>query len=207
MPSPEQEALNPVLRHIHAWWFGPLAGPADRNAEKAEIWFTQSDETDAHIRATYGGYIAPAAAVDWDLDALSREEQVGLIILLDQFPRNIHRESGEAFAHDGKAREIAGALIDGGLDRFYLVEQTFVCLPFEHSEDVADQDSSVLLFAQMAVAAPEDWKERKRNGLDMATKHRDLIRKFGRFPHRNAMLGRESTEEEAAFLAEHGRGY
>jgi len=207
MPPTEQEAQTPVLRDIHLYWFGPLAGPGERNAEKAEIWFEQSDETDAHIREAYGGFIPRAAAVDWELDALSREEQVGLIILLDQFPRNIHRESGEAFAHDTKAREIAGASIDGGLDRFFLVEQTFVCLPFLHSEDVADQDRAILLFAQMATAAPEDWKERRRKGLDSATKHRDLIRKFGRFPHRNAMLGRESTEEEAAFLAEHGRGY
>ncbi len=207
MPSPEQEALTPILRDIHLYWFGPLAGPSDRNAEKAEIWFKQSDDTDAHIRETFGGYIAPAAAVDWDLDALSREEQVALIILLDQFPRNIHRESAEAFAHDTKARGIARRLIDGGLDRFHLVEQPFVCLPFEHSEDVADQDYSLLLFAKITVDASEDWKERRRNGLDIAARHRDVIRKFGRFPHRNAMLGRESTEEEAAFLAEHGRGF
>jgi uncharacterized protein (DUF924 family) len=207
MPSTDQEALTPVLRDIHAWWFGPLAGPADRNAEKAEIWFKQSDETDAHIREAFGGYIAPAAAVDWDLDALSREEQVGLIILLDQFPRNIHRDSGEAFARDARAREIAGRLIDAGLERFYLVEQQFFCLPFEHSEDVADQDVSVLLFARMTVDAPENWKERRRNGLDIAIKHRDLIRKFGRFPHRNAVLGREPTEKETAFLAERGRGF
>jgi len=207
MPSPDQNALTPVLRDIHLCWFGPLAGPTDRNAEKAEIWFKQSDETDTHIRETYGRYIAPAVAIDWDLDALSREEQVGLIILIDQFPRNIHRETAEAFAHDAKAREIAGRLIDRGLDRFYLVEQTFLCLPFEHSEDAADQDFSVMLFAEMAVAAPEDWKERKRSGLDIAAKHRDVIRKFGRYPHRNVMLGRASTEEETAFLVEHGRGF
>ena len=207
MPSPEQKVLTPALRDIHLYWFGPLAGPSDRSAEKAEIWFKQSDETDAHIREAYGGLIPRAAPVDWDLDALTREEKVGLVIVLDQFPRNIHRESGEAFAHDTKAREIAGRLIDGGLDRFYLVEQMFVCLPFEHSEDIADQDVSVLLFAGMAVTAPQDWKDRRRNGLDVAARHRDVIRKFGRFPHRNVMLGRESTEEEAAFLAEHGRGF
>jgi len=207
MPSPDQEALTPVLRDIHLYWFGPLTGPTGRNAEKAEIWFKQSDETDAHIRETYGGHIAPAVAVDWNLDALSREEQVGLIILLDQFPRNIHRETAEAFAHDAKAREIAGRLIADGLKRFYLVEQPFLCLPFEHSEDVADQDRSIMLFARMAVDAPEDWKERRRNGLDIATRHRDVIRKFGRYPHRNEMLGRASTEEETAFLVEYGRGF
>lgn len=207
MPSNVQTALKPVLRDIHTWWFGPLAARTDRNADKAEIWFNVSDATDAHIRDTWGDAVPKAAAIDWDLGDLTREEQVGLIILLDQFPRNIHRTTGEAFANDAKAREIARALLADGLDRFHLVEQSFVCLPFQHSEDIADQDFAVLLFAQMAVDAPEDWKDSMRIGLDYATKHRDLIRRFGRYPHRNQMLGRESTEEETAFLAEHGRGY
>ncbi len=207
MPSEQQKVLTPILRDIHFYWFGPLTGPRDRNAEKSEMWFKQSDETDAHIRETYGRHIAEAVGIDWDLEALTREEQVGLVVLLDQFPRNIYRTSGEAFACDAKAREIAGKLLADGLGRFYLVEQSFVCLPFEHSEEIADQDRSVLLFAQMAVGAPGDVIEYKRFSLDIATKHRDLIRKFGRFPHRNEMLGRESTEEEKAFLAEHGRGY
>ena len=197
-----------VLDDIHRTWFGPLRSPTDRNPDKAEMWFTRSDATDALVRDTYGRFIAEAAAAEWDLDALSRQEQVGLVVLLDQFPRNIWRTSGEAFAYDEKARAVAGALVDRGLDRFFLDEQTFVSLPFEHSEGIADQDRSVLLFARMAVEAPPGpWQEIKRDVLDYATRHRDLIRRFGRFPHRNAMLGRESTAEEAAFLAAHGRGY
>jgi uncharacterized protein (DUF924 family) len=197
-----------VLDDIHRYWFGPLAAPTDRNPDKAEMWFTRSDATDAYIRDTYGRFIAEAAAAEWDLDALTRQEQIGLVVLLDQFPRNIFRTSGEAFAYDEKARAIAGALVDRGLDRFFLDEQTFVALPFEHSEDIADQDRSVLLFARMAVEAPAGpWQGIKRDGLDYATRHRDLIRRFGRFPHRNGLLGRQSTAEETAFLAEHGRGY
>ena len=196
-----------ILDDIHRYWFGGLKSPTDRNPDKAEMWFTQSDATDAEIRDLYGRYLAEAASADWDLARLSRREQVGLVILLDQFPRNIFRTSGEAFGYDARARAIAGELIAGGLERFYLVEQTFLCLPFEHSEDIADQDYSVLLFARLAVEAPADWKDGRRGGVDFATKHRDLIRRFGRFPHRNAMLGRESTEEERAFLAAHGRGY
>jgi uncharacterized protein (DUF924 family) len=206
MPSPEQIALQPVLRDIHRYWFGALASPTDKSKDTPKIWFRQSDETDAHIRETFGAAIARAAAIDWDLDALSREEQVGLVILLDQFPRNIYRTSGEAFAYDPTGRAIARKLIAGGLDRFWLQEQNFICLPLVHSEDVADQDYALLLGAQMALDAPEDWKEDRRINLDFATKHRDLIRKFGRFPHRNAMLGRESTPEETEFL-KGGRGY
>lgn len=207
MPSEQQNEMKPVLRALHNWWFGPLDGPLARNPEKAEMWFKRSDETDDHCRKMFGAYVPVAAEIDWDLDDLSREEQVGLVVLLDQMPRNIHRESGEAFAFDATARVIANELLKNGLGAFYLVEQSFVCLPLEHSEDVADQDRSVLLFAEMAVTAPEGLEEIKRMGLDFATKHRDLIRKFGRFPHRNAVLGRESTEEEEAFLAEHGRGF
>ncbi len=206
MPSPEQIALTPVLRDIHRYWFGDLASPTDQNPDKAAIWFLQSDDTDAHIRETYGAYLPRAAAIDWDLDALGREEQVGLIVLLDQFPRNIFRTSSEAFAYDDKARAIARKLLAGGLERFWLHEQDFVCLPFEHSEDIADQDLSVMLFARMAVEAPEAWKAEKREVTDYATKHRDIVRKFGRFPHRNEMLGRESTPEELEFL-KGGRGY
>ena len=207
MPSAEQTALGPVLRDIHRYWFGELASPSSRNPEKEAIWFKQSDATDAEIRDRFGRFIAEAARVDWDIDALTREQQVALVVLLDQFPRNIYRDSGEAFAYDAKARAIARALLDRGLGRFYRLEQTFICVPFEHSEDVADQDLAVMLFAKMAVEAPPDWKESRRQGVDYATRHRDIIRKFGRFPHRNVMLGRQSTPEELAFMAEKGRGY
>ncbi len=206
MPSSEQIALQPVLRDIHRYWFGDIASPTGANPEKAATWFRQSDATDAHIRDAYGRYIDRAAAIDWDLGALSREEQVALVVLLDQFPRNIYRTTGQAFAYDEKARRIAARLIADGLDRFWLHEQTFVCVPFEHSEAVADQDHAVYLFARMAVDAPEGWEDDRRMGLDFATKHRDIIRKFGRFPHRNVMLGRESTPEEVEFL-KGGRGY
>jgi uncharacterized protein (DUF924 family) len=206
MASPEQTALKPILRDIHRYWFGEPGSPTSRNPEKAAIWFRQSDDIDNHIRETFSRFIPMAARIDWDLDNLSREEQVALVVLLDQFPRNIFRTTGEAFAYDAKAREIARQLLDRGLDRFYLAERTFICVPFEHSEEVADQDLAVMLAARLAVEAPEDWKEEMRGGLDYFTKHRNIIRKFGRFPHRNVLLGRESTPEEIEFL-KGGRGY
>lgn len=206
MPSPEQIALQPILRDIHRYWFGDLKSPTDRNPEKSEMWFRQSGDTDAHIRETWGSYIARAAAIDWDLDALSREEQVGLIVLLDQFPRNIHRTSGEAFAYDRKAREIIRKLLKGGFERFYLSEQVFIATPLEHSEDIADQDYALFLAAKMAVDAPPDWKDSRRGNLDYFIKHREIIARFGRFPHRNAVLGRQSTPEEIEFL-KGGRGF
>ena len=132
---------------------------------------------------------------------------VALVVLLDQFPRNLFRSSGEAFAYDWRAREIARALLATGFGRFFWVERIALVLPFEHSEELGDQDYAVLLSAELAVGAPENLRELCRGTLDYATRHRDIIRKFGRFPHRNGLLGRESTAEEAVFLAEKGRGW
>ena len=195
-----------ILDDIYRYWFGSLSGPDEFPKEKSEIWFKQSDATDSFIRDSFGAFIPEAAKVEWNLAELTHEEQIALVILFDQFPRNIFRTSGEAFAYDGKARDLARRLIDGRR-RFHRVERSFLFLPFEHSEDAADQDFSVLLFAEEAVSAPESWTGTSRIYLDYATRHRDLIRKFGRFPHRNAVLGRPSTPEEEAFLKENGRGY
>jgi uncharacterized protein (DUF924 family) len=201
------DALKPILRDVHAYWFGTLAGPDDLPRDRMEMWFKQSDATDEAIRARFGRFIAPAAEAPFDIAALSREEAVGLVVLLDQFPRNIFRTSGESFAYDARAREVATELIGLGPRRYYHIERVFIALPFEHSEAIDDQDYSVLIYAELAVSAAPDLKDYCRGTLDYATKHRDLIRRFGRFPHRNALLGRESTSEETAFLAEHGRGY
>jgi uncharacterized protein (DUF924 family) len=196
-----------VLHDIHRFWFGELRSPADVREERTAVWYEQSDETDGEIRERFGRFIPEAAATAWDVAGLTREEGVALIVLLDQFPRNLFRSSGEAFAYDARALEIARALIATGFDRFFWVERVALVLPFEHSEDLADQDYAVLLAAKLAVGAPENLRELCRDTLDFATRHRDIIRKFGRFPHRNGLLGRESTPEEAAFLAEKGRGY
>ena len=199
--------VKKVLTDIHRYWFGELNSPTDKvTQERIDMWFKPTKEIDDHIRDAFGRYLEAAKATEWDVDNLARMEQIGLVILLDQFPRQIHRESGDAFAYDEKALSIARRLLAAGLERFWPAERTFVVLPFEHSEDAADQDYAVLLFAAEAVSAPDHLKEGRRNQLDYATKHRDIIRKFGRFPHRNAVLGRESTAEEVEFL-KGGRGF
>jgi uncharacterized protein (DUF924 family) len=199
--------VKKVLTDIHRYWFGELNSPTDKvTQERIDMWFKPTKEVDDHIRDAFGRYLEAAKATEWDVDNLARMEQIGLVILLDQFPRQIHRESGDAFAYDDKALSIARRLLAAGLERFWPAERTFVVLPFEHSEDIADQDYAVLLFAAEAVSAPDHLKESRRNQLDYATKHRDIIRKFARFPHRNALLGRESTAEEVEFL-KGGRGF
>jgi uncharacterized protein (DUF924 family) len=199
--------VKAVLRDIHRFWFGELKSPRDFREGTGQLWFLPSAETDRHIRETYGRFIPEASTSNWDLDDLTRAEGMGLVVLLDQFPRNVFRDCREAYAQDPKALEIARSLIGGGIERFFLIERSALALVFQHQEDEADQDYSLFLTAELAVKGPDSMREFHRIFLDKACKHRDVIRKFGRYPHRNASLGRLSTPEEVAFLKEHGRGF
>ncbi len=195
-----------ILDAVHAYWFGDLKAYDDQPPEeRRKEWFRPTEVADAHIRDTFGHHTVAARDTAWDLAALSRRQQAGLVVLLDQFPRQIHRASGAAFACDAAALAVARQLV-GQWRRFFIVEQTFVMLPFEHSEAVADQDFAVMLYAERAVEVPAAFAAAARDHLDYATRHRDIIRKFGRFPHRNEALGRPSTPEEIEFL-KGGRGF
>ncbi len=195
-----------VLDAVYLYWFGDLKAWDERpDEQRRTAWFKPTPEIDAHIRATWGADTLAARDAAWDLSSLTRRQQVALIVLLDQFPRQIHRDSGAAFACDAAALSFARQLVVSWR-RFFVVEQTFVMLPFEHSEDVADQDHSVKLYAERCLEAPPEHLDACRDQLDYATKHRDIIRKFGRFPHRNTVLGRESAPEEIEFLKS-GRGF
>ena len=195
-----------TLDAVYLYWFGDLkAWDEQPDEERRKDWFRPTPEVDSHIRDTWGQHTVTARDTAWDLAALTRRQQVALVVLLDQFPRQIHRDSAEAFACDVAALAIARRLIVHWR-RFFVVEQTFVMLPFEHSEAIADQDISVKLYAERTLEAPAALVESCRDQLDYATRHRDLIRKFGRFPHRNAVLGRDPTPEELELL-KGGRGF
>jgi uncharacterized protein (DUF924 family) len=183
-------------RRIHEFWFGAPGSP-DRG-RKREAWFKADDAFDAKIRASFLGDFEAAARGDLDAMAERPEGALALIILLDQFPRNMFRGSARAFAADPKALSIAEATVARGLDQSLLViERTFVYLPYEHSERLEDQDRSVALYEALGDA----------ESLDYAVQHRVIIQRFGRFPHRNAVLGRDSTPEEAAFLQQPGSSF
>lgn len=196
-----------VLSAVSRYWFGELGGQWDYPVRESAKWFNQSCTTDAEIAATFARWLKSARDRVWQLDSLSRSEAVGLVVMLDQFPRNIFRGAAEAFAYDGAALALAKQLISRRFADFFAIERVFLLLPFEHSEALVDQEAMMPLFAELAAAAPPEQSETYRRFEVFAEKHRALIRRFGRFPHRNAVLGRVSTPEEAAFLAENGRGF
>ncbi len=176
------------------FWFG-----GDRSVARSE-WFQKSDAFDAAC-ARFAD--ARAAAMRGELDgwAATPDGMLALILLLDQFSRNLHRGSKEAFAADPRALALARSAIDRGFDTgMGPRERMFLYLPFEHSENMDDQDLSVRLFEALRPALGD-------NSVDYAERHRDVIRRFGRFPHRNAALGRASTPAEEDYLAQPGAGF
>ena len=174
---------------VLGFWFGELG---------REAWFAKSDKIDETIRERF--LILYEVLTTWPVeDALaSPERALATVLVLDQFPRNLFRDSPEAFANDGLAREIASAAIARGLDEGFNTDQKlFLYLPFEHSEDAADQQRAVELISALG---DEEYTR-------YAIAHKEVIDRFGRFPHRNDALGRTSTPEEEAFLKEPGSSF
>ena len=181
------------------FWF------ADGPHIRRPIWFQVNADFDAACRALCADMLAPARDGALDHWAETTPGTLALLLLLDQMPRNIHRGTALAFASDPKARAIAHVAVTRGVDQQLTVAQRGFCyLPFEHSEYLEDQDRAVTLFAELTADPSYTGAERT---MDFVHRHRDVIRRFGRFPHRNAALGRVSTVAEADYLARPGAGF
>ena len=162
-------------------------------------WFEKNDAFDAAIRLKFEPTHHAAARGEYDRWIESADGALALLILLDQFPRNLYRDSAHSWATDGLAKDFANNAIARGHDkRFEPAERSFFYLPFEHAENLADQDRAVELFEAMKAQTGDE------GNLKWALIHRDVIARFGRFPHRNRALGRATTDEEQAFLNEGG---
>lgn len=162
-------------------------------------WFARSAAFDDAIRLKFEPTHHAAARGEYAGWAADADGALALLILLDQFPRNLYRDSAHAFATDPLARAIAARALDAGFDQAAAPAlRPFFYLPFEHSEAIGDQDRSVALFEAHDAATGDV------DSLKWAVLHRDIIRRFGRFPHRNAALGRPTTPEEQAFLDDGG---
>lgn len=178
-----------LTRQILDFWFG--APDSDAYGKPREVWFKSDETFDAEISERFETALGQAAAGAHDGLAETADGALALTILLDQFPRNIYRGTPRAFAFDPRALAVARQALEAGHDQAVApFQRTFLYLPFEHSESLADQERSVALFTTLGI----------ENGIDYAIRHRDIIVRFGRFPHRNAILGRESTPEELSFL-------
>jgi uncharacterized protein (DUF924 family) len=180
-------------RAVLEFWFGPAP-----HATRGE-WFRKDPRFDAAIRERFGAAIAEALAGglgSWCGDA---HGALARVIVLDQFTRNGFRDTPRAFAGDARALATAEYAIERGFERALdAFERWFLYLPFEHAEDLAAQERSLALFGKLA----EDTGE--RSPLEWAEKHAVVIRRFGRYPHRNEILGRQSTPEEIEFLRQPG---
>ena len=188
--------MSDTICSVLDFWFGPERGKA-----RAE-WFRKDDAFDEEIRGRFGELHERAARRELDAWRGERESMLALVVVLDQFSRNLHRADARAFAQDAYARECAREALARGDDaRSLPVERMFLYLPFEHSEDVADQERCVELMRTL------DAFEETRGISDWAERHAAIIRRFGRFPHRNAALGRASTPEEIEFLKQPGSGF
>ena len=183
--------MTPAAHDVLEVWFG-----ADPHLWQPEKWFVRDDTFDTLCRDRFADAIDPVIAGALDPWAATPEGALALVILLDQIPRNIHRATPRAFAGDARARDVAHQAIAAGHDEALTpAQRVFLYMPFQHSEDAADQDLSVRLFETLR-GTPAG------QAVPYAHSHRGVILRFGRFPHRNAMLGRASTEAELAFFAE-----
>ena len=183
------------------FWFG-AQDSAGFGRERA-AWFKKDPAFDAEIARRFGTAIERALRGELDAWAATAQGSLARILLLDQFTRNAFRGDKRAFAGDAQALAGAHALVGARLDeQLPPFMRAFAYMPFEHAEGIAMQDEAVRLFTRLETAAPE-----LVHMLDYAHRHRAAIERFGRFPGRNAVLGRQSTAEEIAYLAEPGSGF
>ncbi|MGE8493420.1 MULTISPECIES: DUF924 family protein [Comamonas] len=192
------------------FWLGSARPSNSEALQHKQQWFSKSDAFDARIRTHFGATVQ--AALKGDLPGWTEGvwDTLARIIVLDQFTRNIYRGTPESFAGDPLALQLALGLCDSGQDQALpAVVRVFVYLPLEHAEDAALQQRSVDLVAQLRDSHPEpaELQTYLQGTWDYALRHQAVITRFGRFPHRNAILGRRSTAEELHYLAQPGAGF
>jgi uncharacterized protein (DUF924 family) len=188
--------VNVDIDKVLAFWFG-REGEKDWGQHR-ESWWKKEPDFDQACRDGFLEIYEQAARCDLDDWKATWDGSLALVILLDQLPRNMFRGHPRAFATDAHALAVAEHALDQGFDRSLPVDQRmFLYLPFEHSEHLAQQNRSVALFGSLG----DDRL------VDYAVRHQQIVERFGRFPHRNAILGRANTQEEAAFLQQPGSSF
>lgn len=190
---------------VLAFWFGPTGSAAEVAGRQGTLWFGKSPDNDQAVVDRFSAILVDAAAGRLDHWASTPRGRLALVIVLDQFPHHIHRDRPQAFATDPQALSLSLAALDAGEERQLTpIERVFLYLPLEHAESHAMQERAVSLYTALAREAAPAERALFDNFLDYAIKHRDVVARFGRFPHRNAILGRASTPDEIEFLKQPG---
>lgn len=200
MQAPWQDLLH--------WWFGQGTSATEIAAEKQRLWFGYRPQQDAEARERFGALVEQALNGDLQDWAELHEGWLALVLLLDQLPRMIHRDTPRAFAGDERAQQLVrDGLAHGGDMLLSPIQRVFIYLVLEHAENLAVQDLAVAHFTALRDIAAEHEQALFRDFLDYAERHREVISRFGRFPHRNAILGRDSSDAEQSFLQQPGSSF
>ena len=190
------------------FWFGDKGSDAETASRQSSLWWGKRADVDCHIKEQFEADLLALVAAERDDWLAAPQGWLAVIIVLDQFSRNMYRDSGLAFEQDLHALKLCRDGMAQGIDQqLRPIERVFFYLPLEHSESKAMQDLSVATFAALRDSVIDEHKKLFAGFVDFAEKHRVIIERFGRYPHRNIILGRESTEEELEFLRQPGSGF
>ncbi|WP_341916604.1 DUF924 family protein [Polaromonas sp. YR568] len=196
-PSPASASPDQVLE----FWFSDGLTLGWPSQDMGKRWFNGGPELDDEIRQTFRPLVEQALAGGLDGWAAQPLGRLALVILLDQFPRNIFRGTDKAFAGDEQAQRLVSEALAQGIDQTLpWVGRVFLYMPLTHAENLALQEEGVRRFSALVAAVPEAHRASAQSSLDFAVKHRDIIARYGRFPYRNAALGRTSSALEFEFL-------
>jgi len=207
--SVQTESSGEQIEAILEYWFKGSSAEPDHAPELAKKWFVGTPDQDRELDVRFGGLVAAAAAGKLDSWAETPRGRLALIILLDQLPRSLFRSRPEAFAQDPRALELClGGLQQRQDETLAPLERIFLLMPMQHAESREIQARSVEACERLAATdANKSIAALLRNTLDSALEHKAIVDRFGRFPHRNRTLDRESTDEEIAFLAAGGSSF
>jgi len=193
---------NPDIQKILDFWFSDSELDSPQLDSRMDRWFGANDELDEQIRREFGALIDLAQAGQLDEWANTPRGRLALIILLDQFARNVYRGTAQAFLHDKKALKLAiEGTLTGDHKKLNAVERMFFFMPLQHAESLKIQEKSVSVFNALAKTVPGTLHETFLMTAQFAELHRDIVAEFGRFPHRNAVLGRPNSSAETAYLS------
>jgi len=199
---------DPAIAEIAEFWLGPALNAPEAASNRREWWYRGGEPVDAAIRARFGHLVRAACEgrlTEWEESAPGA---FALILLLDQFTRNIWRGTRDAYAGDARAFRVVNKAVETGIDtHLHPVERIWLYHPFHHAEEIAGQDRGLRLLQDVHAAAAPEWQPYVERSIQGWTRHRNIVARFNRFPHRNQTLGRASTPEELAFLADDGESF